>query len=195
MPVYYTTSMFTASLKQGSKKEKSSIFHHWKPLSEISPSLVKAVIASEDFSFFIHNGFDTNNTNTTINKGARTLYLNNRTISQQTATSLFLFPINNYFYNLADNYFTILIEFVWGKQRIMEVYLNSIEMGNSLFGAEAIAQTYFNKTALDLNDSDAALLAACLINPKELNPANPTTYILRRQAKILGIMENVITIN
>ncbi|MCC8147237.1 MAG: transglycosylase domain-containing protein [Bacteroidales bacterium] len=194
IPVYYTTEMMVDSIEQLFRKEKNKIEHEWKSLSEISPSLVNAVIASEDFLFLIHNGFDTDKENINLNKGARNLYLDNRTISQQTARSVFLLPGDSYFNELLDTYFTILIEFVWGKKKIIEIYLNSIEVGKSVYGAEAIARTYFNKPALDLTDQEASLIAACLINPEELEPQHPTIYILRRQAKILGIMEELITI-
>lgn len=195
IPVYYTTEMFLGNIAQLFNKDEVKIIHHWKPLKEISPSLTNAVIASEDYSFFIHIGFDTNQTNTKLNKGARSLFIDNETISQQVSKAVFLFPSENYFNKLLNTYFTILIEFVWGKERIIEVYLNSIHLGKFIYGAEAIAQTYLNKCAFELTDADAALIAACLINPDELDPIHPTTYILRRQAKILAIMEDMIIID
>ncbi|MCL1937842.1 MAG: monofunctional biosynthetic peptidoglycan transglycosylase [Candidatus Azobacteroides sp.] len=194
IPIYYTPYMFAKNVEQWRNKEKIHFDHQWKSLPDISPYMAQAVIASEDYLFLIHNGFDSDNLNMNLNRGARILYLNNATISQRTARNVFLFPGKNYVNNTLETYFTILIEFVWGKKRILEVYLNSVEMGNAVFGAEAIAQKSFHVPAKDLNISEAALVAACLINPSELNPSEPTTYLLRRQAKIMGIMEEMIDI-
>jgi monofunctional biosynthetic peptidoglycan transglycosylase len=194
VPVYYTSYMFAKNVGQLTSGEKIQSAHQWKPLTEISPDLVQAVIVSEDYLFLIHNGFDTDNSNMTLNRGARILYLDNATISQQTARNVFLLPGKNFFQEIAETYFTILIEFVWGKERIMEVYLNSVEMGNAIFGAEAMSQKTFNISAQELDVPQAALIAACLINPTELHPTEPTTYLLRRQAKILGIMEEMMEI-
>jgi monofunctional biosynthetic peptidoglycan transglycosylase len=194
VPVYYTPYMFAKNMEQWKNREKIHFDHRWKSLSDISPNLAQAVIASEDYLFLIHNGFDSNNPNMNLNRGARILYLNNATISQRTARNVFLFPGKNYVNRILETYFTILIEFVWGKKRILEVYLNSVEMGNALFGAEAVAQKNFRIPAKGLSIPESALIAACLINPVELNPSEPTTYLLRRQAKIMGIMEDMIEI-
>jgi monofunctional biosynthetic peptidoglycan transglycosylase len=192
IPVLYTPAMFTRNMEQLTSNKKMYIDHRWKNLQEISPHLMQAVIASEDYLFLIHNGFDSGKSN--INKGARVLYVNNTTISQQTARNVFLFPAENNFNKLLETYFTVLIEFVWGKARIMEIYLNTIEMGDTLFGAEAIVQKSFCISAGELEAPQAALIAACLVNPIELNPDKPTTYLLRRQAKIMGIMEKMMTV-
>jgi len=194
VPVYYTPYMFAKNGEQWMNKEKIHLDHRWKSLSTISPNMAQAVIASEDYLFLIHNGFDSSNPEMNLNKGARILYLNNATISQRTAQNVFLFPGKNYLNKTLETYFTILIEFVWGKKRILEVYLNSVEMGNAIFGAEAISQKSFGIPAKDLNIPEAALIAACLTNPSELNPSEPTTYLLRRQAKIMGIMEDMFEI-
>ena len=194
VPVYYTPYMFAKNMEQWKNKEKIHFDHRWKSLSDISPNLAQAIIASEDYLFLIHNGFDSNNPNMNLNRGARILYLNNATISQRAARNVFLFPGKNFVNRILETYFTILIEFVWGKKRILEVYLNSVEMGNAIFGAEAIAQRSFRIPAKDLNIPESALIAACLINPAELSPSEPTTYLLRRQAKIMGIMEDMIEI-
>jgi monofunctional biosynthetic peptidoglycan transglycosylase len=183
--------MFARNVKQLTTGQKIEIAHTWKPLQEISPDLVQAIVASEDYLFLIHNGFDSDNSNVNINRGARVLYLENATISQQTARNIFLLPGKNFVNKLLETYFTILIEFVWGKERIMEVYLNSVEMGNALFGAEAMAEKNFAVSACDLDVPQSALIAACLINPTELSPGQPTIYLLRRQAKIMGIMEKM----
>ena len=194
VPVYYTPYMFTRNVKQLVSGEKLQLSHRWKPLSDISPHLLQAVIASEDYTFLIHNGFDTDKSNMTIHRGARILYVENTTISQQTARNVFLVPGKSFFHKMFETYFTILIEFVWGKERILEVYLNSVEMGNALFGAEAMAQNTFAIPACDLDIPQSALIAACLINPTLLHPNEPTTYLLRRQAKIMGIMEEMLVV-
>jgi len=194
IPVYYTPYMFAKNVTQLVSGEKIHLSHRWKPLSEISPHLMQAVIATEDYTFLFHNGFDTDKSNMTINRGARILYVENTTISQQTARNVFLLPGKSFLHELFEIYFTILIEFTWGKERILEVYLNSVEMGNALFGAEAMAQKTFDIPARDLDIPQSALIAACLINPTLLNPNEPTIYLLRRQAKIMGIMSEMRSI-
>ncbi|MDR0680901.1 MAG: transglycosylase domain-containing protein [Dysgonamonadaceae bacterium] len=189
VPVRYTPSMFVKNMEQLTSGKKMYLNCRWKNLREISPHLIQAVIASEDYLFLIHNGFDSGKTN--MNQGARILYVNDVTISQQTAKNVFLFPVKNNFNKLLEAYFTILIEFVWGKARIMEIYLNTVEMRDALFGAEAVAQKNFCISAGELEAPQAALIAACLVNSTELNPEKPTTYLLRRQAKIMGIMEKM----
>jgi monofunctional biosynthetic peptidoglycan transglycosylase len=181
--------MFVKNMEQLTSGKKMYLNCRWKNLREISPHLIQAVIASEDYLFLIHNGFDSGKTN--MNQGARILYVNDVTISQQTAKNVFLFPVKNNFNKLLEAYFTILIEFVWGKARIMEIYLNTVEMRDALFGAEAVAQKNFCISAGELEAPQAALIAACLVNSTELNPEKPTTYLLRRQAKIMGIMEKM----
>jgi monofunctional biosynthetic peptidoglycan transglycosylase len=194
VPVYYTPYMLVRNGKQWVAGEPVCIAHRWKPLAKISPQLIQAVIASEDYMFLIHNGFDTDKTNLSVNKGARILYTENTTISQQTARNVFLLPGKSFAGELLETYFTILIELAWGKERILEVYLNSVEMGDAVFGAEAAAQKNFAVPARDLDRPQAALLAACLTNPTELRPAEPTTYLLRRQAQIMSLMEDMMDI-
>ena len=180
LPVHYTGYMLAKNVRQLTAGQKMQIDHKWVSLEKISPDLVQAVIISEDYWFLIHNGFDFNA------KGG--------TISQETARNVFLLPCNNYFNKWLDAYYTTLIEFVWGKKRIMEVYLNSIEMSDSIFGMEATAQQNFAKPASELTLLEAALIAAALANRSESNLSQPTTYLLRRQAKIMGLMEDRIEI-
>ncbi|MDR2804561.1 MAG: transglycosylase domain-containing protein [Dysgonamonadaceae bacterium] len=194
VPVYYTPYMLVRNVKQLVSGEPVHFSHQWKPLSEISPDVIQAVIASEDYLFLIHNGFDADKTNLTVNRGARILYVENTTLSQRTAMNVFLLPGNGLFHEWLETYFTTLIEFVWGKKRILEVYLNSVEMDNAVFGAEAMAQKTFAVPARYLDVPQSALIAACLIDPNELHPNEPTTYLLRRQAKIMSIMENMMEI-
>ena len=116
------------------------------------------------------------------------------TISQQTAKNVFLWPGRTYLRKGIEAYFTVLIEWIWGKERIMEVYLNSIEMGDGIYGAEAVAQAHFKKPAYKLTKAEAALIAATLPNPRKFNSAKPSPYMLKRQTKIMSLMEKLLKI-
>jgi len=164
----------------------------WVPINEVSPHLYLAVIAAEDQKFLEHHGFDWeaiqkafegNRTGKSLKGGS--------TISNQTAKNVFLWPQRNWIRKGLEAYFTFLIEFFWSKERIMEVYLNVIEMGDGIYGAEAAAQLYFGKSASDLSKREAALIAAVLPNPLRWRPDQPTTYIRGRQNWILRNMNNL----
>jgi len=196
VPVYYTPLMLIRSIEQQKGNKKTKIIHQWVPLLKISPDLVQAVIASEDNLFLIHNGFDFEQIEVAQQEAAKGRRLRGAsTISQQTAKNVFLFPNRSWIRKGLETYFTILIEFVWGKERIMEVYLNSIEMGNGIFGAQAVAKTNFHKNADKLTAPEAALIAATLPNPREFNSARPSAYLLKRQAKIISLMSKIMPIN
>ena len=158
----------------------------WVPLAEISPEVIKAVIASEDNKFCTHNGFDREE----ISKMLKEHEENGKkirgcsTISQQTAKNVFTFGGRNPARKVIEAYYTFLIEKIWGKRRIMEVYLNIAEWGNGIFGIEAAAQHYFGRSASELTRRQAALLAACLPSPLERNPSKPSVYINKRAAAI-----------
>ena len=168
------------------------IQREWVDLKEISSFLPLAVIAAEDQSFFEHNGFDIEaikeaieyNKNHKKTRGAST-------ISQQTAKNVFLFPSRSYLRKGLEVYFTFLIEFFWSKQRIMEIYLNVMEQGENVYGAEASSKIFFNKNAADLSRSQAALMAAVLPNPVKFKVDAPSNYILGRRNWILGQMNNL----
>jgi monofunctional biosynthetic peptidoglycan transglycosylase len=195
VPVYYTCSVFSRNTAQLFQKRTAPIQHQWVPLSDISPYLIQAVIASEDNLFLIHNGFDFDNAQVNPGEISRSRYKwKTGTISQQTARTVFLFPAESYLNTVLETYFTFLIEFVWGKERIMEVYLNSIELGDGVFGAEAIAEKSFHIHAKELSISESALITVSINNPKELDSSNPTTYMLRRQAKIMSLMDKMIPV-
>jgi monofunctional biosynthetic peptidoglycan transglycosylase len=196
VPVYYTPLMLTRSIEQLKKNKKISIAHKWIPLPEISHNLVQAVVASEDNLFLVHNGFDFEQIEIAREEAAKGKRIRGAsTISQQTAKNVFLFPSRSWVRKGLEAYFTVLIEFVWGKKRIMEVYLNSIEMGNGIFGAQAVAKENFNKTADKLTIPEATLIAASLPNPREFNSANPTAYMLKRQAKISSLMSKILPVD
>ncbi|MFZ4399649.1 MAG: monofunctional biosynthetic peptidoglycan transglycosylase [Bacteroidales bacterium] len=172
--------------------EKVALQKEWIPIDSISPFLIQAVIASEDNNFQDHWGFDFE----AIKKASK---LNEKggkmrgasTISQQTAKNVFLWPDRTWVRKGFEVYFTGMIELFWSKKRIMEVYLNVIEMGEGIYGAEMAAQSYFKKSAKNLSRSEAALIAAVLPNPRKWHPDNPTQYISRKQQKILIAMNKV----
>jgi monofunctional biosynthetic peptidoglycan transglycosylase len=164
----------------------------WRPLDRISPRLAEAVVASEDQRFFIHHGFDFDaigSAFTANGRGRRKLGAS--TISQQTAKNLFLWPDRTWLRKGLEAYFTLLLEVIWPKRRILEVYLNIIETGDGTYGVEAAARRYFGISAADLNASQAALIAATLPNPRAWSPANPTGYLRRRQTWILRQMDQL----
>lgn len=185
IPVYFTPLMFIRCAEQIKDGKSLKLKHHWVSLDKISQHLPVAVMASEDQRFLLHHGFDYS----AIEKAA----LNNMkgrkmrgasTISQQTAKNVFLWPGRSWVRKGFEVYFTTLIEFMWSKQRIMEVYLNSIEMGPGIYGAEAVAEENFGKHASDLFRDECALIAATLPNPLEFSSKNPSSYILKRKRQI-----------
>lgn len=159
--------------------------HHWRSIDEVSPALPRALIAAEDARFCDHHGFDFN--------ALQKAYANNEkgrkirggsTISQQTAKNVFLWPGRSYFRKGLEAYFTVLIETVWGKKRIMEVYLNSIEYGPGVYGAEAASRTYFKVGADRLTPQQSARLAAILPSPLKWKAVNPGRYVKKRSRRI-----------
>ena len=190
LPVYFPPLMFIRTFQQLGSGESVVWHHHWVPLDEISPHLPVAVMASEDQRFLLHHGFDYD----AIEKAAKRNMkggkrkLGASTISQQTAKNVFLWPGRSWVRKGFEVYFTALIEVLWSKQRIMEVYLNSIEMGKGIYGADAVAEYHFGKDALDLSRRDCATIAATLPNPIRFNSAQPDSYVLKRRAQILQNM-------
>jgi len=166
--------------------------HDWVPIEEISPNLQKAVIASEDDLFLTHNGFNfdamykafKNN-----NKGKK--LKGGSTISQQTAKNVFLWQGRSYLRKGLEAYFTVLIEMLWSKERIMEVYLNSIEMADGVYGAQAASQHWYHKDAKDLTKYEAAGIAAILPNPRRFRAIRSSGYTERRKGRIIKLMRYV----
>lgn len=191
-PVYLTPLMLIRCTQQMGRGEQIKLRHHWVPLDSMSIYLPVAVMASEDQRFLNHHGFDfteINNAVKEMQKGKRRR--GGSTISQQTAKNVFLWPSSSWLRKGLEAYFTILIEVVWGKERIMEVYLNSIEMGNGIYGAEAVAQWHFHRSALELTRPDCALIAATLPNPLKFNSQSPSDYMLKRQTFIMKQMRHI----
>ncbi len=192
VPVPYTPLMAVRAFENISDGKELEFRHDWVPIEEISVNLQKAVIASEDGTFLTHSGFDFDAMEKALEnnqKGKR--IKGGSTISQQTAKNVFLWHGRSYFRKGLEAYFTVLIEFFWGKERIMEVYLNSIEMGNNVYGAEAAAQHYFLKKASDLSKREAASIAAVLPNPRKYKATNSSSYIERRKSRIVKHMRYV----
>ncbi|NYZ13630.1 monofunctional biosynthetic peptidoglycan transglycosylase [Azospirillum sp. RWY-5-1] len=157
----------------------------WVPLAAISPNLVRAVIASEDSGFCAHYGFDWNAIAGALEENAEgERLIGGSTISNQTAKNAFLWPDRSWLRKGVEAYFTLLVEGLWPKRRILEVYLNVIEWGDGLYGAEAASRRFFGKAAADLTRREAALMAVVLPNPRRWSPAAPTAYIARRAAVI-----------
>jgi monofunctional glycosyltransferase len=159
---------------------------------EMSPNIRLAVIASEDQLFPDHNGFDIENIKKALESNKKKKRIRGAsTISQQVAKNVFLWQGRSWFRKGLEVYFTFMIELIWGKERILEVYLNVAEMGKGIFGVEAASQKYFKKPASKLTRTEAAMIAACLPNPKKYVVNPPTRYITRRYPWILTQMNNL----
>ncbi|MDD7098129.1 MAG: monofunctional biosynthetic peptidoglycan transglycosylase [Prevotella sp.] len=189
MPVYFTPLMFIRVGQQITSGESIKLKHHWVSIDEIAKDMPLAVMSSEDQRFLMHHGFDFD----AIQQAAKENREGKRkrgasTISQQTAKNVFLWPGRTWLRKGLETYFTFLIEALWSKQRIMEVYLNSIEMGNGIYGAEAVAQEHFGCKASQLTRKQCALIAATLPNPRKFNSAAPSTYMKKRQRRIVKEM-------
>ncbi|MGM5469087.1 monofunctional biosynthetic peptidoglycan transglycosylase [Flavobacteriaceae bacterium LMO-SS05] len=186
LPVPITPLMVIRTFEQPKQEKNYGWKHDWVSIDNISKNLQLAVICSEDQNFLNHHGFDIeaikkameNNQKGRRVKGAST-------ISQQTAKNVFLWPQRNWLRKGLEAYFTFLIELTWSKERIMEVYLNSIEMGNGVYGAEAASQYWFKKPASRLSQHEAAAIAAILPNPRRYRANPASNYIQSRKQWIV----------
>ena len=194
LPVVVTPLMLIRCYEQVKAGEELKLSHDWEPLSNISKDLPIAVMASEDAKFLDHDGFDYQAIEHAAKRNREhpeKRKLGASTISQQTAKNVFLWPGRSWVRKGFEVYFTALIELMWPKERIMEVYLNSIEMGNGIYGAQAVAEEHFNTDAKDLTKAQCALIAATLPNPRKFSSKNPSAYMLKRQKRILREMKYV----
>ena len=166
--------------------EGRGLTKHWRPMSRISPALAQAVIAAEDARFCSHNGFEFEAMRKAMQANERrpNRLRGGSTISQQTAKNVFLWPARSYVRKGLEAYFTVLIEALWGKRRILEVYLNVAEWGPGVYGAEAAARRYFKVSADDLTRTQAARLAAVLPSPLRYRAVTPGPYVARRSRRI-----------
>jgi monofunctional glycosyltransferase len=187
----FTAFMAEAQVAAWMSRDSTYVFRHsWVDLDRISPNLPLAVVASEDQKFPEHWGFDV----AAIEKAYALNQHNHKvrgasTISQQVAKNLFLWSGRSYFRKGLEAYFTVLIEGLWPKRRILEIYLNVAEFGYGTYGAEAAAQRFFHKPASRLTRGDAAVLAAVLPNPQHYSAAAPSRYVQQRREWILGQMQ------
>ena len=190
VPIPFTPLMLIRCVEQKMDGKEMKLKKKWVPVEDISNNLQLAVVCSEDQNFLNHRGFDFE----AIDKALKFNSKHKRqhgasTISQQTAKNVFLWPGHNWIRKGFEVYFVFLIETFWSKQRIIEVYLNVIEMGDGVYGAQAASQTFFKKDAKYLSKSESALIAAVLPNPIKFSLAKPSAYTHFRQAWVLHQME------
>jgi len=193
VPVPYTPLMAIRAAEGSNSYERQ---HQWVDFEDISEEIKLAVICAEDQRFITHNGFDYEAIEKAYqqNKDGKRLR-GASTISQQTAKNVFLWPQRSWFRKGLESYFTVLIETFWSKKRILEVYLNSIEMGNGVYGVEAAANHWFNTSAGNLSKHEAAAIAAILPNPRKYKATPRTPYLERRKQWVLRQMNNYGQLN
>ena len=188
VPVWCTPLMVIKGIEHIGDKDYIT-YKKWKPIDEISANMQLAVMASEDNLFLEHHGFDWKAIDKVIEMNKRSRKLRGAsTISQQTAKNVFLFPSRTWIRKGLEVYFTAGIELIWGKKRIMEVYLNVAEMGKGIFGAEAAANHLFNKSAQKLTARESSLIAACLPSPIKRKVNNPSGYVSAKAGRIQAMM-------
>jgi monofunctional glycosyltransferase len=192
VPIPFTPLMVIRVIENKMEGKDAIFSNDWESIDNISLNLQKAVIASEDGNFMKHSGFDFEAMQKAFknnNKGKK--LKGGSTISQQTAKNIFLWQGRSYIRKGLEAYFTILIELIWGKERIMEVYLNSIEMGDGVYGAQAASKHWYSKDASNLSPREAAGIAAILPSPRKFKASNSSSYINRRKDKIVRVMRHV----
>jgi monofunctional biosynthetic peptidoglycan transglycosylase len=196
VPVYITPLMLLRGAEQLAIGKNLQLQHQWVSIEAISKNLLLAVICSEDQTFIKHFGFDFKAIEDSLaeaEQGSKRLR-GASTISQQTAKNVFLYPSRSWVRKGLEAYFTVLIEFFWSKKRILEVYLNSIEMGDGIYGAEAASRYYFKTGARNLSRGQAAAIAAILPNPRKYSASQPDPYVKRRIAWISRQMNRYGTV-
>lgn len=193
VPVFITPLMIIRIAEQIGDDKDIKLKHDWVSLDEMPVNMVKAVIASEDAHFLEHNGFDFDAIKKAVehNKNKKKNKHGASTITQQTAKNVFLWPSRSWVRKVMEAYFTVLIELMWNKQRIIEVYLNSIEMGDGVYGIGAASRRYYRCAPSELSRQQCALITATLPNPRKYSVIAPTVYVSKRQQKILREMKFV----
>lgn len=190
----FTPIMMIRSIEAITEGRNQQISRDWISYEAVSKNLIRAIIAAEDARFMSHNGIDWKAVEDSKNYNKRHKGRKKRgasTITMQTAKNTFLNHSRNYIRKGFEAYFTYLIESIWDKRRIMEVYINVVEWGDGLYGAEAASKKFFGKSASDLSRNEAALLASVLPNPHRWSPAKPTNYINKRVGWIINRMGGV----
>ena len=189
-PITYL--MVQRNWERKAEGKPAKIEKEWVDFEDISDNMKRAAVSAEDQLFLDHMGFDVKAMEKAFNNNAKGKKVKGgSTISQQTAKNVFLWPGRSYVRKAFEAYFTLLIEILWSKERILEVYLNVIEMGDGIYGAEAAAQAYYGKSCTKLTKRQAALIAACFPNPLRWTPDQPTKYIRNRQYLILRNMKRL----
>jgi monofunctional glycosyltransferase len=192
IPIPFTPLVFTRMYEQYHNNKEIVFKKNWVPIDKISKQLQRAVISSEDQNFVEHHGFDFDAIGKAYdynkNKKGSKPAIGASTISQQTAKNVFLWQGRTYIRKALEAYFTVLIELIWSKERILEVYLNVIEMGDGIYGAEAASQLYFHVPAEQLSRQQAAAIAAILPNPRRWNAAKPNGKLKYKINKIVSRM-------
>jgi monofunctional biosynthetic peptidoglycan transglycosylase len=196
LPPPVTPLMFLRALEMKASGDSVKSTYKWISIDEMSPNLYQAAVAAEDDHFMTHHGFDLDALQQAYeaNQKTDTKIKGGSTISQQTAKNVFLWPHRDYLRKGLEAWFTVLIEFIWGKERIMEVYLNIVELGDGVYGVEAASQKYFKKHASKLTKYEAASLIAVLPNPhiyKVLNPSSYTSQYRNAIAYRMGMLPKV----
>lgn len=182
VPVPLTPLMVIRCIEQKMDGKKMHLSHDWVPFEEITPKLQLAVVCSEDQNYLKHFGFDWGAIQKAMKENEQGKHMRGAsTITQQTAKNVFLWPGRSYVRKGFEVWFTLLIEIFWSKERIMEVYLNSIEMGDGVYGAEAASQHWFRKKASKLTKDEAAAIAAILPSPLRYKANPATNYISKRK--------------
>ncbi|MCF8258151.1 MAG: monofunctional biosynthetic peptidoglycan transglycosylase [Flavobacteriales bacterium] len=189
VPIPVTILQLTRCVQQFQNDKPLKLQKDWEPIENISNRLQLAVVCSEDQKFPHHNGLDMEAIGKALKRNKKGKKLRGAsTISQQTAKNVFLWEGRTWVRKGLEVYFTGLIELLWGKERILEVYLNVIEMGDGIYGAQAASRAYFKKDAKDLSRSEAALLVAVLPSPRKYSVTRPGPYMYKRQGWVLGQM-------
>ncbi|MFN4081997.1 MAG: monofunctional biosynthetic peptidoglycan transglycosylase [Bacteroidia bacterium] len=192
-PVYITPLPVIRLFEQFGSNKELRLKKDWVSIDNLGDNICKAAIVSEDLRFFSHFGFDFEQIYESIknwfNKGKKLRGAS--TISQQTAKNLFFSPKRSWIRKFLEAYITICIEVFWNKKRILEVYLNIIEMGDGIYGAEAAAEYYFDKPAIKLTKHEAAIIVACFPNPRRWSPNKSSIFTRRKQAVILRYIDTV----
>ena len=190
------TPLKVVRLFENLHEEGLTIHSNWVPLKKINPTMVQAVVATEDNNYLTHNGFDWEAIKKAYNENREGDRLRGgSTISQQTAKNVFCLPSRTWVRKGFEAYYTLLIETFWSKRRIMEVYLNVIETGENMYGVEAPARHVYGKTAEELNRHEASMIATVLPNPIRMKLANPSSYMMRRSAQVRSLMNKLPVID
>lgn len=194
IPIPFTATMIVNSIENIGTDAPVLWNKKWVPYSEISDQYKRAVIASEDQKFYDHNGFDLESIQKAFkhNEKNASKIRGGSTISQQTAKNAFLWQGRSWLRKGLEAYFTLLIELIWGKERILEVYLNIAEMGNGVYGVGAASEKYFNTSASQVSKLQAASIAAILPSPKKYSVTHPGPFMQKRKNWIMRQMNNVL---